>query len=406
MSEHKGTILVTGSSGRIGYPLAKRLAESYNVVGFDRRAPSHPPPSAECLYVDLTLDESLRRGLQAIRELHGSRIVSVVHLAAYYDFSGAPSPLYEKVTVRGAERLLRMLQDFEVEQFIFSSTDLVYAPSAPRQRINEDSPLQPKWPYPQSKVKTEQVIHAERGKIPAVILRIAGVYDDLCNSIPLAQQVQRIYEHDITAYLFPGEVSAGRQAFVHNEDVVDSIVLAVARRKELSPEVTLLIGEPESLSYDELQRVFGRLIHDVAWKTYSLPKLVAKLGAWAQEKLPLNRPPFIKPWMIDLATDNFELDITRAHTILGWEPKRSLRDTLPKMISALKADPLAWYRENEIKPPLWLRELAPLGDQAKEIEPHELMRLGEEVRRAITMPSPMAMPGPSEHMKGSEHGKA
>jgi len=406
MSEHKGTILVTGSSGRIGYPLAKRLAESYNVVGFDRRAPSHPPPSAECLYVDLTLDESLRRGLQAIRELHGSRIVSVVHLAAYYDFSGAPSPLYEKVTVRGAERLLRMLQDFEVEQFIFSSTDLVYAPSAPRQRINEDSPLQPKWPYPQSKVKTEQVIHAERGKIPAVILRIAGVYDDLCNSIPLAQQIQRIYEHDITAYLFPGEVSAGRQAFVHNEDVVDSIVLAVARRKELSPEVTLLIGEPESLSYDELQRVFGRLIHDVAWKTYSLPKLVAKLGAWAQEKLPLNRPPFIKPWMIDLATDNFELDITRAHTILGWEPKRSLRDTLPKMISALKADPLAWYRENEIKPPLWLRELAPLGDQAKEIEPHELMRLGEEVRRAITMPSPMAMPGPSEHMKGSEHGKA
>ncbi|HEY4688321.1 MAG TPA: NAD(P)-dependent oxidoreductase [Anaerolineae bacterium] len=406
MSEHKGTILVTGSSGRIGYPLAKRLAESYNVVGFDRRAPSHPPPSAECLYVDLTLDESLRRGLQAIRELHGSRIVSVVHLAAYYDFSGAPSPLYEKVTVRGAERLLRMLQDFEVEQFIFSSTDLVYAPSAPRQRINEDSPLQPKWPYPQSKVKTEQVIHAERGKIPAVILRIAGVYDDLCNSIPLAQQIQRIYEHDITAYLFPGEVSAGRQAFVHNEDVVDSIVLAVARRKELSPEVTLLIGEPESLSYDELQRVFGRLIHDVAWKTYSLPKLVAKMGAWAQEKLPLNRPPFIKPWMIDLATDNFELDITRAHTILGWEPKRSLRDTLPKMISALKADPLAWYRENEIKPPLWLRELAPLGDQAKEIEPHELMRLGEEVRRAITMPSPMAMPGPSEHMKGSEHGKA
>jgi nucleoside-diphosphate-sugar epimerase len=400
MKEQKDTMLITGSSGRIGYPLAKRLAESFNVVGFDRRAPSHPPPSAECLYVDLTSDENLRRGLQAIRELHGNRIVSVIHLAAYYDFSGAPSPLYDEITVRGTERLLRMLQEFEVEQFIFSSTDLVYAPSAPGQCINEDSPLQPKWPYPESKVKTEQVIHAERGKIPAVILRIAGVYNDLCDSIPLAQQIQRIYEHDITSYLFPGEVSAGRQAFVHNEDVVDSIVLAVARRKELSPEVTLLIGEPESPSFDELQRVLGRLIHDVAWKTYAFPKLVAKVAAWAQEKLPLNRSPFIKPWMIDLATDNFELDITRAHTILGWEPKHSLRDTLPKMIPALKADPLAWYRENDIKPPLWLRELAPSVDQAKEIEPHELMRLGEEVRRAITMPSP------SEHMKGPEHGKA
>lgn len=109
MKEQKDTILITGSSGRIGYPLAKRLSESFNVVGFDRRAPSHPPPSAECLYVDLTLDESLRRGLQAIRELHGNRIVSVIHLAAYYDFSGAPSPLYVEVTVRGTERLLRML---------------------------------------------------------------------------------------------------------------------------------------------------------------------------------------------------------------------------------------------------------------------------------------------------------
>ncbi len=86
MNEQKGTILSTGTSGRIGYPLAKRLAESYNVVGFDRRAPSHPPPSAECLYVDLTLDESLRRGLQAIRDLHGNRIVSVIHLAAFSIF--------------------------------------------------------------------------------------------------------------------------------------------------------------------------------------------------------------------------------------------------------------------------------------------------------------------------------
>ncbi len=442
MNEQKDTILITGTSGRIGYPLAKRLAESFNVVGFDRRAPSHPPPSAECLYVDLTSDKSLRRGLEAIREMHGNRLVSVIHLAAYYDFSGAPSPLYDEVTVRGTERLLRMLQDFEVEQFIFSSTDLVHAPSAPGKRINEDSPLQPKWPYPESKVKTEQVIHAERGKIPAVILRIAGVYHDLCGSIPLAQQIQRIYEHDTTAYLFPGDISAGRQVFVHNDDVVESIVLAVAGRKKLPSELTLLIGEPESPSYDELQRVFGRLIHDVAWKTYALPKVVAKVGAWAQEKLPLNRPPFIKPWMIDLATDNFELDITRAHTILGWKPKHSVCDTLPKMIPALQADPLAWYRENDIKPPLWLRELASSVDQVKKIEPHELMRLGKEVQRSITMPKPkdlkmekhdmskmndsnaMAMPKPeakpkakatpkakvkskpAKPAKGSEHAKA
>ncbi len=400
MSEQKETILVTGASGRLGYPVAKRLAESFNILGFDRRAPSHPPPSAECLYVDLTSDVSVRRGLQAIRELHGNRLAAVIHLAAYYDFSGAPSPLYDEITVRGTERLLRMLQDFEVKQFIFSSTDLVHAPSAPGQRITEDSPLKPTWPYPESKVTTEQVIHAERGTIPTVILRIAGVYDDICHSIPLAQQIQRIYEHDITAYLFPGDISTGRQAYVHNDDVVDAILLAVAHRHELPPEVTLLIGEPESPSYDTLQRAFGRLIHDVAWKTFSLPIPVAKVGAWAQEKLPLGRPPFIKPWMIDLANDNVELDITRARTVLGWVPKHVLGDTLPNMIPALKADPLAWYRENAITPPLWLRELTSAGDQVGELDPHELMQLGEQLRSASMVPAPMPL---AEAHQGMRH---
>ena len=406
MDTQKETILVTGTSGRLGYPVAQKLAASYNVVGFDRRAPSHPPPTAECLYVDLVSEESVRRGLQAILDLHGPHLASVIHLAAYYDFSGMPSPLYDEVTVQGTARLLELLQElgFQVDQFIFSSTELVHAPSRPGERITEDSPLRPAWPYPESKVKTERVIHMLRGNIPTVILRIGGVYDDLCDSIPLAQQIQRIYEQDITAYLFPGDLSAGRQAFVHLDDVVEAILLAVERRKELPPEAVFLIGEPESLSYGELQEAFGQLIHGVAWRTFSVPKSLAKVGAWLQEKLPLNRPPFIKPWMIDLADDNFEVDITRARTLLGWEPKHSLRETLPKMVLALKADPFAWYRENGLTRPLWLQELAPTEGLTDEMDPQELMRLEEEVQRAIGSDTEDVPHAAQEHRDMQAHG--
>src|SRR5215218_9995884 len=408
MSEgKKETILVTGTSGRIGYAIAKRLAEeqqSFNVIGFDRKAPSHPLPSAECLTVDLTNEESTRRRLQAIRDLHGDRIASVIHLAAYYDFSGAPSPLYDKVTLGGTRLLLRLLQDFDVEQFIFSSTILVQAPSKHGERINEDSPLDipSKWAYPKSKIETENVVHAERGDIPVVILRIAGVYDDLCHSIPLALQIQRIYERDPVAYFSPGDPSKGRQPYVHNDDVVDAILLAFARRKELPPEVILLIGETESLSYDELQRAFGQLIHGVEWNTRAIPPLVAKTGVRLLKFLPLGRSVSIAPWMIDVAQENMELDIIHARTMLGWKPQHSLRDTLPKMVSGLKADPFMWYHENELKLPLWLRELmpvAPVGSQgAREMieEPHELMQLAEQVRREIAAPAPSPPSPPSE----------
>ncbi len=122
--------------------------------------------------------------------------------------------------------------------------------------------------------------------------------------------------------------------------------------------MTLLLGEPETLSYGELQRALGRLIHGEEWETYQIPEPLAEAGAWLQDALPLGEEPFIQPWMIERADDHYALDITRARTMLGWEPKHSLRDTLPKMVAALKADPLGWYRENNLEPPPLIGERA------------------------------------------------
>ena len=55
---------------------------------------------------------------------------SVVHLAAYFDFSGEDNPLYQKVNVDGTRALLRALQGFEVEQFVYSGMMLVHEPAA------------------------------------------------------------------------------------------------------------------------------------------------------------------------------------------------------------------------------------------------------------------------------------
>jgi len=355
MEPTKDVVVVTGSSGIIGSAVIRRLADQLRMVGFDREGYPHPPPQAECICVDVTSDESLRAGFERVRHGYGNQIASVVHLAAYYNFSGEPSPKYEEVTVRGTERLLHGLQGFAVEQVIFSSTMLVHAPCEPGQRINEDWPLDPKWDYPKSKVETEELIRAERGDIRAVQLRIAGVYDDSCHSIPLAHQIQRIYERRLTSRVFPGDTSRG-QSFIHLDDVVDAIALSIDYRASLPDELTLLLGEPETLSYDELQREFGRLIHNEVWDTREIPKALAKTGAWFQDFLPLSEEPFIKPWMIDLADDHYALDIDRARQVLDWQPHQTLRETLPKMVAALKRGPARWYRENGLEPPSWLED--------------------------------------------------
>lgn len=361
MNVENGIVLVTGSNGRIGDAVMKRFANRFSdVVGFDRKAPKPPPPGCTYIPVEITSDESVREGLRVVREHHGTRIASVIHLAAYYDFFGEPSDKYDEITVKGTGRLLRELreQQFNVEQFVFSSTMLVHRPAHPGEFINEDWAIEPTWAYPESKVRTEQLIGSERGSIPAVILRISGVYDDLCHSIPLANQIQRIYERKLTSRVYSGSTSHG-QSFMHLDDLVDAIELAVERRRRLPAEIPILLGETEPLSYDELQHTFARLIHGEDWETLEVPDALspfAKAGAWVLAKLPGDS--FIKPWMIDRANDHYALDITRARTLLDWTPKRSLRETIPVMIAALLADPIRFYRENDLELSSELRERA------------------------------------------------
>jgi uncharacterized membrane protein len=175
------------------------------------------------------------------------------------------------------------------------------------------------------------------------------VYNDLCHSIPIAHQIQRIHEKQFTARVFPGDIHRG-QAFLHLEDLVEVLMLLVEKRRHLPQVTSLVMGEPETLSYDELQRLISRHLHGREWRTFRIPKPLAKMGAWLQDAMP-GPEPFIKPWMIDLADDHYALDVSRARDLLGWEPRHSLRETLPKMLEALQDDPARWYKENKLKPP-------------------------------------------------------
>lgn len=343
----KPTILITGSSGLIGSRLVGRFRSRHHVFALDVEEPEEQlPENAEFQEIDLTSDASVRAAVERIDRRRPGPIASVVHLAAYYDFSGEPSPLYEEVTVRGTERLLRAVRPLEPEQFVFSSTMLVHAPKEPGDPIVEDDPIEGRWDYPQSKINTEAVLRELRGDVPVVTLRIAGAYGDHGDSIPVTNQIQRIYESRLTGRVYPGDTDRG-QAFVHLDDLEEAFVRTVEARRDLPAGVLpILIGEPETYGYGEIQKTLGRLLHREDWETRTIPKSVAKSGAWVQGKIPGVEEPFIKPWMIDVADDHYELDIGRARELLGWEPERRLLDTLPRMVAALRRDPREWYERN------------------------------------------------------------
>lgn len=370
MPEHgrgeRPLILITGADGNIGHSLAGALAADYRIVGLDRSDDKDGGPAI--IEIDITSPQSVQHALDAIGRDHGRTIAAVIHLVAFFDFSGEPNPLYDKVNVEGTRNLLEALEGFTVERFIYASTMLVHAPCDPGQRIDESAPFDPQWEYPRSKRKVEDLIRTE-ARIPYAILRLAGIYDAESSVPTLSNQIARIYERDFQSHFYAGPLDAG-QSMLHRDDMIDAIRRTVERRTTLPPDAEILIGEPEALGYEALQDQIGELIHGADdWATIRLPAPLAKLGAAAQnaaeplipDAIDQGEKPFIQPFMIRMADDHYALDIGRAESWLGWRPQHRLADELPAIAANLKRDPAAWYAKNGITPPHWLAELTEEG---------------------------------------------
>ena len=349
-SDGKPIVLMTGVAGDVGAAVVDALKDGYRIVGMDRKSDGSVP----VLEADFTDDASVIRAFEDFRQRYGREIASVVHLAAYFDFTGEDNPLYHTLNVDGTRRLLAALRRFDVEQLVYSGTMLVHEPTTPGHLIDEEHPIDPRWAYPQSKAQAEDVIREERGRIPAVLLHLAGLYDDEVLIPTLAHQVAWIYEEDLESYFYPADLETG-QSMVHKDDLAAAFRAAVDRRSELPALTTILVGEPQPIGYGALQDQLGELIHGQRWTTVRVPAALAAAGAWVQDKVMPQLPgrlgggtPFVRPFMAMQADSHYALDISRARHLLGWHPKHTLADTLPKVVAKLKADPAGWYKKNAI----------------------------------------------------------
>lgn len=385
-ANQKPIVLITGATGNLGSSIASILGDDYQVVGLDRDAEGAEFPVIEA---DLTSEESIHAAMAEVRSRWGEHLASVIHLAAFFDFTGEDHPLYRKLNVEGTRLFLRALRAFQVEQFVYASTMLVHAPCEPGERIDENWPIGPRWAYPKSKAAAEKVVREEAGAIPYVLLRLAGVYDEETMVPTLAHQIARIHERNVQSYFYSGDKDVG-QSMLHRDDMLEAFRRTVDRRAELPRDAEILIGEPGAAGYDALQDEIGYLLHGREdWPTLRVPKPVAAAGAWAQDKLEPVIPdaidkgeePFIKPFMVRMADDHYALDTSRARNLLGWAPAHQLKTELPAIIANLKRDPLKWYEANGITPPAWLKQADELGFQPGELRERYEKQARKEHRR-------------------------
>ncbi len=331
----KEVIVITGCSGRIGRRALQKFADPrFLVFGLDLM-----PPQAACgNFTFIACDISNPSEVQAAFSKIPKEISTLIHLAVYANYGPGNWPLYENINTKGTEHLLAEIKKAKVDQFIFGSSILVYRPCGVGQKIKEHWPLDPSWEYPRSLILVEEILKKNHGDMSLVLFRIGQGYDELCHSYMLSKEIQKIYEQRTSAIFFPGN-PAHATSYVHFDDVADALWLTVQRRSTLPKEMPVIISESERISYGDVEGIIGRLCHGEEVKPWSIPKWLEKLGIKAFET-------DITEWMIDHIDLNYACDTGFAQERLGWVPRHTFKQTLPKMIGALIDNPRNWYREN------------------------------------------------------------
>ena len=314
-----GTVLVTGAAGFIGSHLVERLLHlGYSVVGLDNLDDYYSPDIKRSNIRRLegsgdfrSIEGDVRDSSLLPRLLSDNSIEVVVHMAARAGVRPSLDQplLYEDVNVGGTVNLLEASRAAGVRRVVFASSSSVYGLNgkAPFREAAECDPISP---YAASKVAGEVFCrtYSHLYDLPIVALRLFTVYGPHQRPEMAIHRFVKLVDQGEEVILF-GDGMAKRD-YTYIDDIVDGFEAAIANGEAAFQVFNLGRGNAVDLRY-----LLG-LIEKALNKRASVRCLAFQPG-----DVPLT-----------LA------DISRARTILHYEPKVSIEDGIPRFVR--------WYLEN------------------------------------------------------------
>ncbi len=346
----KQTVLITGASGFIGTELITRLSKKYNIIGIDKTLHKDRDNCVLWYKVDIANKDLLRNVFREIEENISGSIDYVFHLAAYYDMENKENRLYCETNENGTRNLLDNLMHFNVTNFIFASSTVVFKPTLGDDNLNESSDLSTFMHYGNSKIAGEKIISEYKKKIKSSIFRLAAVYSRDCRSIPLANQIAFIWKKCFGYRILPGR-GIGGISYVHIEDVLDAFEKSMLKAEKIPSGSIMILSEENCISNNELCNLIFREINDKNMTLIHLPRMIVCLCIFAVSNLNslTGKHYFFKPWMLKLTDKKYLFNIEKAKRTLGWQPRFRLEQQMAIIIENLKSNTSRWFTINNLK---------------------------------------------------------
>ena len=344
------TVLITGASGFIGTALIARLSKKYYIIGIDKILHKDRDNRVLWYKADISDKELLRDVFREIEVKVSGRIDYVFHLAAYYNMANKENRLYRETNENGTRHLLDNLIHFNVNNFIFASSTVVFKPASGDDKLNEDSDLSSFMHYGNSKIEGEKIISEYKEKIKATIFRLSAVYSQDCRSIPLANQIAFIWKRCFGYRILPGQ-GIGGISYIHIEDILDAFEKSMLMAKEIPSGSIMILSEENLISNNELCDLVSCEIYGKNLNLIHLPVRIVWLCIYAASNFHslTGKHYFFKPWMLKLTDKKYRFNIEKAKKTLGWQPRFQLEQQMAEIIRNLKSNTSRWFAINNMK---------------------------------------------------------
>lgn len=276
-------ILVTGGAGYLGsHTCLKLLNDGHEVIVVDNLQNSKKASlqavekltNSKILFFDVDINNMI-----ALQEVFNKcRPQAVIHLAALKSVNESITKplLYYHNNVSGTLTLLKVMDQFECSNIVFSSSATVYG-NPEYLPYDENHPLDPINPYGKSKFMVEHILRdwvINKTKKRATILRYfnpvgahpsGAIGEDPsgtpANLMPFVSQVAVGRQSKVTIYGTDYDTidGTGLRDYVHVMDLAAAHVCAVKKQQNLYPFQAINIGTGTGSTVLELIKTFERV---------------------------------------------------------------------------------------------------------------------------------------------------
>lgn len=308
---------ITGSTGFIGTNLTEKLLqEGWQIRALVRdklkfRLPEHK--NLELIEGDLADQASLDKGV--------NNVDIVFNLAAGLPYHNFSKEQYTQANVEGVKNLLKASKKGKIKRLVHISTVGIYGPTSTKP-VNEQSKLNAKGLYPETKLKGEQLV--KESGLPFTIIRPTigyGPQDTRPGFLDLFRLIKK------RLFFLVGD---GSNYFhtIYVENLIDALILSATKRE--AEGEGFIIGDEICPTMRELVLTIAK-VEGVSLNPLFIPKSLAYfLAIFPGTPLTDQRVTFI--------TENRRYSIDKSKKILGYKPKYNLSEGIKKTYD--------WYTEN------------------------------------------------------------